>query len=77
MNRYEFTSRTQKSIRGISDVALRARTKGMSFVRDGIAFTSAQGKREEARELIASLNYSVRQCAKELSFRERKNAKGD
>lgn len=71
MKREEFVSRTQKSIRKITTMALQARVKGMPFVLDGIAFTSAQGKRDLARELIASMNYSVRQCAKELAFREK------
>lgn len=69
MKREEFVSRTQKSVRKISDMALQARVKGMPFVRDGIAFTSVQGKRGLARELIASMDYSVRQCEKELAFR--------
>jgi len=71
MKRVEFVSRTQKPVRKIPTVALKARAKGMSFVRDGIAFTSAQGNRDLTRELIASMNYSVRQCAKELAFREK------
>ena len=75
MKREEFVSRTQKSVRNISDMALQARVKGMSFVRDGIAFTSAQGKRDLARELITSMNYSVRQCEKELAFRVKSKRK--
>lgn len=71
MKREEFVSRTQKSVRKISTMALKARMKGMPFVRDGIAFTGAQGNRDLTRELIASMNYSVRQCAKELAFREK------
>lgn len=71
MNRHEFVSRTQKSIRQISDMALQARAKGISFVRTGIDFTSAQGKRDISRELIASMNYSARQAEKELAFRSK------
>lgn len=71
MNRYEYVSRTQKSVRDISTMALKAREKGMSFIRDGVAFSSAQGKRDIARELIASMNYSVNQVRKELVFRKK------
>lgn len=71
MKRVEFVSRTQKPVRKISTRALKARVKGISFVRDGIAITSAQGNHDLTRELIASMNYSVRQCAKELAFREK------
>ena len=76
MKRVEFVSRTQKSIRKIPDMALQARVKGMSFVRDGIAFTSVQGKRDLSRELIASMDYSVQQCEKELAFRIKNGGKG-
>lgn len=72
MNRHVFVSRTQKSIRSIPTMALQARVKGVSSVSEGIGFTKAQGQREVTRELIASLNYSVNQCRKELAFRNKK-----
>lgn len=71
MNRHEFVSRTQKSIRKISTPALKARARGASSVYEGLEFVVAMNNREEARELIASLNYSVRQAEREVAFREK------
>ena len=72
MNRHAFTSRTQKSIRQIDGQALSARMKGITHTKEGINVLSIRGNRDMARELIASMNYSVNQCRKELAFRNKK-----
>ena len=72
MNRYEFTSRTQKSIREIRSQILEARMKGITHMELGIEFLAQRASRDLARDAIASLNYSVNQCRKELAFRKSK-----
>ena len=73
MNRYNFPSRTRKSIRKIASEALEARVRGHNHVIRGVGMLSKTGgSRELTRELIASLNYSLNQAQKELDFRANK-----
>lgn len=70
----EFISPTQKHIGRISESALQARVKGITFVRDGIQaiveLSTSPDKGAIVQELIAAMNYSVADCTKELKRRK-------
>ena len=76
----EFISRTQKPISKIAASALKQRTKGISSVRGELAVINSSyshvvgesydALRDQAKELISSLNFSCRDAEKELARRK-------
>jgi len=72
MNHYEYRSRTQKRIEKISTEVLKVREAGITSLRTAIDDSSKGGDREETRDLIATMNYSVSQVQKELRNRKKK-----
>lgn len=69
---YVYRSRTQKRIEKISAEALKVRESGITATRTAIDGGSKVGDREETRDLIATLNYSVSQVQRELRNRRKK-----
>lgn len=69
---YSYRSRTQKRIEKISTSALKVREAGITSTRTAIEEGCEAGDREETRDLIATLNYSVSQVQKELRNRRKK-----
>lgn len=69
---YVFRSRTQKRIEKISTEALKVRESGITTTRTAIEDGCKVGDREETRELIAAMNYSVSQVQRELRNRRKK-----
>ena len=69
---YMFRSRTQKRIEKVSTEALKIREKGITTTRTAIEDGAKTRDREETRELIATMNYSVSQVQKELRNRRKK-----
>ena len=69
---YIYRSRTQKRIEKISTASLKVREAGITATRIAIDEACKAGKREETRELIAAMNYSVSQVQRELRKRREK-----
>lgn len=69
---YVFRSRTQKRIEKISTDSLKVREAGITSIRTSIDNGCKVGDREETRDLIATMNYSVSQVQKELRNRKKK-----
>ena len=68
---YMFRARTQKRIEKISTESLKVREAGVTSTRTAIEDGSKVGDREETRDLIATLNYSVSQVQRELRNRRK------
>jgi hypothetical protein len=75
----EFISRTQTSIKNIDTQALEIRVQGISATREAlqrVPYGDAPNEevfdvfRDVARNIIASMNYSVQDCVKELKLRK-------
>jgi len=75
----EFVSRTQTSIKNIDTEALEIRVQGISATREAlqrVPYGDAPNEevfdvfRDVARNIIASMNYSVQDCVKELKLRK-------
>lgn len=75
----EFISRTQTSIKNIDTEALEIRVQGISATREAlqrVPYGDAPNEevfdvfRDVARNIIASMNYSVQDCVKELKLRK-------
>ena len=73
----EFISRTQKPISKISTAALQVRAKGITMLRAALALsrlsvieTGFESYREQSTDLIAAMNFSVRDAEKELQRRK-------
>ena len=69
---YMYRPRTQKRIEKVSTEALKIREKGITAIRGAIDNSCKAGDREETRELIAAMNYSVSQVQRELRKRSKK-----
>lgn len=69
---YMYRARTQKRIEKISTEALKAREAGITSTRTAIDDGCKVGDREETRDLIAAMNYSVSQVNRELRSRRKK-----
>lgn len=69
---YMYRSRTQKRIEKVSTEALKIREAGVTATRTAIVNSCKAGDREGARDLIATLNYSVSQVQRELRNRRKK-----
>lgn len=69
---YSYRARTQKYIEKISTEALKARESGITSIRTAIDNGCKGGGREETREFIAAMNYSVSQVQRELRNRRKK-----
>lgn len=69
---YMFRARTQKRIEKISTEALKVRESGVTSTRTAIEDGAKAADREETRELIATMNYSVSQVQRELRNRRKK-----
>lgn len=69
---YMYRSRTQKRIEKVNTEALKIREKGITAIRAAIDNGCKVGDREETRELIATMNYSVSQIQRELRNRKKK-----
>lgn len=68
---YMYRSRTQKRIEKISTEALKVREAGITSTRTAIEDGAKAGDREETRDLIAAMNYSVSQVQRELRRRRK------
>lgn len=69
---YVYRSRTQKRIEKISTEALKVRETGITTVHAAIENACEAGDREEARDLISTMDYSVSQVQRELRNRRKK-----
>lgn len=69
---YIYRSRTQKRIEKISTAALKVREAGITSIRAAIDDACKAGDREETRDLIAAMSYSVSQVQRELRKRKKK-----
>lgn len=69
---YSYRSRTQKRIEKIGTASLKVREAGVTTTRTAIENGAKAGDREETRDLIATLNYSVSQVQRELRDRKKK-----
>lgn len=78
----EFRSRTQMPISAVMPIVLKVRAEGISKVRENLAKVTTQyaeqvdkdsfefeALRQLSRHLIASMNYSVADCVKEMKKR--------
>lgn len=78
----EFRSRTQMPISSVMPIVLKVRSEGISKVRENLAKVATQyaeqadkdsvefeALRQLSRHLIASMNYSVADCVKEMKKR--------
>ena len=74
----EFISRTQKPIRNIDTNILEIRIHGISVTRKALTLVPYESASNEeafdacravARDIIASMNYSIQDCVKELKSR--------
>lgn len=68
---YMYRPRTQKQIEKINTASLKVREAGIKTTRTAIEDGAKAGDREETRDLIATLNYSVSQVQKELRSRRK------
>ena len=69
---YIYRSRTQKRIEKVNTEALKIREKGITAIRTAIDEACKAGDREETRDLLAAMNYSVSQVRRELRERRKK-----
>ena len=69
---YMYRPRTQKRIEKVNTEVLKIREKGITAIRAAIDDGCKVANREETRELIATLNYSVSQVQRELRDRRKK-----
>ena len=78
----EYRSRTQMPISAVMPIVLKVRAEGISKVRENLAKVATQyveqvdkdsfefeALRQLSRHLIASMNYSVADCVKEMKKR--------
>ena len=68
---YSYRSRTQKRIEKINTTALKVREAGVTAIRAAIDDACKVGDREETRDFISAMNYSVSQVQKELRNRRK------
>lgn len=69
---YMYRSRTQKHLEKIRTSALKVREAGIASTRTAIDNACKAGEREEARDLIATMNFSISQVQRELRERRKK-----
>lgn len=68
--RHNFVSRTQMPINRIDESALKVRAMGISECRRLLSQAGNYENPNMMREVIATLNYTVRQCEKEIQRRK-------
>lgn len=68
--RHNFTSRTQAPITRINEDALKVRASGITETRNRLAQYDNYENPAIVGQLIAAMNYSVRQCERELQRRK-------